>query len=415
MPEPAHSLSARWIYPVIGPPIPHGTLEVEAGRIVRLRRQAPPNSRQLGNVALIPGLVNAHTHLEFSTLAAPFPASDSFADWIRQVVNWRRSQTAPPAAAIQQGLAESLRAGTTLLGEIATAGWTGADYQGAAVPRTVIFQESLSLDPNRIAELTEVAQHHLAESNPAIGGPTRGLSPHAPYTVHPALFEELIALANETHDTPCAMHLAESLEELELLAADQGPLRRLLEDFGVWRDGLFGRRSVAEFVHRLIELPRPLLIHGNFLSDELVFLLAQHPHATLVYCPRTHAHFGHDRQPWLQLLQLGGSVAIGTDSRASNPDLSLFRELQFLAERHPEFPQTDLLRLGTYEGARALGWAKHVGSLTAGKLADIAVVRLADPEEPDPDRALLHPGNTIVGTLLGGEWVHDPDGLATNA
>ena len=161
-----------------------------------------------------------------------------------------------------------------------------------------------------------------------------------------------MALA-QSANVPAAVHLAETEAERELLADGTGEFRTLLEEFGIWNPQLFGGRTWSEFLEPLGELAHPLVIHGNYLDDDALRFLAQHPHMTLVYCPRTHAGFGHPPHPWRTLLTLGGSVALGTDSRASNPDLSLWAELQFLATRFPDASHLDLLSLATLSGARA--------------------------------------------------------------
>jgi cytosine/adenosine deaminase-related metal-dependent hydrolase len=158
----------------------------------------------------------------------------------------------------------------------------------------------------------------------------------------------------------------------------------------------------------LSELPRALIVHGTFLNSTELRFLAQNPHITLVYCPRTHAAAETAPHPWYDLFEMGGSVALGTDSRATNPDLSLWRELQFLAAECPRVRHHSLLRLATLHGARALGLMDSHGSLAPGKQADFAVVELADPAFQDPVHDLLAPGNRIVGTMIGGEWAVSP-------
>src|SRR5207247_1775571 len=124
---------------------------------------------------------------------------------------------------------------------------------------------------------------------------------------------------------------------------------------------------------------------------------------TIVYCPRTHAAFGHLPHPFRDFLQRGVRVALGTDSLASNPDLSILSEMRFIHERYPDFPGDTLLRMGTLSGAEALGWADETGSLTPGKSADLVVVPLAN-KEGDPYRLLFHSETKVARTLFRGHW-----------
>lgn len=386
---------ARWVLPVESRPIENGVVVIAAGKILAVKERWPGPVVDLGNVALIPGLVNCHTHLEFSALREPIQPFHPFTEWIRAVISYRRSHPDVAAAAIRQGLKESLAGGVTLLGDIATQGWDDVLTDAPEpTPQVIRFQELLGL--------SDTAVQQQKEKIAAIKAPV-GLSPHAPYSTHPVLFEAAVAHA-ETHSLPVAVHLAETAAELELLQHGTGEFRTFLESLGLWQPELFDGRSCKEWLERLADLPRALIIHGNRLNDDELALLARHPGLTLVYCPRTHAAFGHPPHPWLDLISLGGSVAIGTDGRSSNPDLSLWKELQFLATLAPEVPHHSLLKLGTVNGARALGWARQCGSLTAGKQADLAVIALKSPGFENPVFQLLAPENEVVATMVQGAW-----------
>ena len=403
---------ARWIVPVEASPIENGILLVDDGRIVAVRKSYNGAVVDLGNVALIPGLVNAHTHLEFSGVTEPFATDGEFIPWLERVIAYRRGLMQPPREAIRAGLQESVAQGTTLLGEIATSGWEPDDYRLPHGPRVVVYQELLGLAESRERELQTLAAAHLqrprSERDPIVRW---GLSPHAPYTVTSAVLSAARELIAAERDGCLAIHLAELASERELLSSGQGALRAFLERVGVWREGLFGGRTFNEFLEAFDAAPHGLLIHGHHLNESEIRQLAQQPHTTLVYCPRTHAAFGHPANPWKTLIELGGSVAIGTDSRASNPDLSLWHELQFLSQQSPEVLPHSLLKLGTLCGARALGCGRECGSLVSGKRADVAVVALEAPAFADPLTDLLLPGNVIAGTMLAGQWACSPAAL----
>lgn len=391
------SYRARWVLPVGSAPLENGVVEVTDGVVTAIHNRAAPDAEWLGNVAIVPALVNAHAHLEFSDLDTPLEPSQPFTAWIRRLMAYRGERDIDPADAARLGRAESAAAGTGLIGEIATEGWSARAFDGPG-PEVVALRELIGLGPERIAEQRDLAREHLGL------GPTVGLSPHAPYSVHPDLLEAAVELAAE-HSVPLAIHLAETVAELELLQVGSGELAEMLREFGVWRDGLFGKgtRPLA-YLEPLAKLRDALVVHGNYLANDEVAWLARHPHIALVYCPRTHAYFGHAGHPWRELIAAGGTVAIGTDGRGSNPDLSVWNELRFLHERFPEFDPRTLLELGTRNGARALGREGRFGSITPGRPAHLAVVQLPAADATDP-HAILFDGTSVTRTMVHGEWV----------
>jgi len=390
---------ARWVFSGDSAAVENGVVEIEAGRISALGDRADAAARDLGDVALIPGLVNAHTHLEFSDLAEPVSPATPFTAWIRSLVANRR-QRDPSADPVSQGLRESARAGTTTVGEIASPGWNLEDFQSAN-SRAVIFQELLGLAASQHDAQLALAKEHLAA--PREERLIHGISPHAPYSVRPPLYQALVDLAVE-RGAPLAVHLAETRAELELLKNGRGEFVELLRGFGVWDETAIPRGSrPLDYLRPLEAVQHALVIHGNYLDDEEIAFLAERPQITVVYCPRTHAYFGHTPHPWLRLLKADASVAIGTDGRGSNPDLSVWRELQFLHSRFPQVDPAMLLELGTIRGARALGVDDSTGSLAPGKAADLAVVRLSGGPEN-----LFAAESKIIGVMCGGEWVLEP-------
>lgn len=395
-----HSYRARWVIPVAGPPVANGIVITHGERVVGIHRTRRADTVDLGDVAILPGLVNCHTHLEFSGLETPLEPMTPFTQWIRRVVGYRRSAGDRVSEATGQGLRESLHAGVTLLGDIATAGWSWDDYQNG--PECVVFHELLGLTSERVPELMARAERHLSSS-----GSRAGLSPHAPYSVHPELFRQAVHLA-QSANVPLAIHLAETAAELELLADGTGEFRTLLQDFGLWQPELFGGRTWSEFLEPLSELSRALIVHGNYFDASELRFLAQQPHLTIVYCPRTHAAFGHPPHPWRTLLNLGGSIALGTDSRASNPDLSLWKELQFLAASFPQVSHLELMRLATWNGARALNRHQDQGTLETGKLANLIVIDPVPDDGPALHQALITNDTHIRSVMFRGHWLEEP-------
>lgn len=352
----------------------------------------------LGDVAILPGFVNAHTHLDLSGLRGKCPPCADFTAWLRQVIAHRRNTSLQQIEAdVRAGLAESLQHGTTLLGDIASGGASWPILVDAPL-RNVVFYEILGLTKERSEQSLEAARTWL-ETHPPTSRCRPGLSPHAPYSVRSDLLAQTALLACRPN-RPIAIHLAESREELELLHHHRGPFVPFLKELGVWdADGL---SSNAASVMKVLDQRIPkLFVHGNYLAPS-----ARTPRdSTIVYCPRTHGAFGHTAHPFRHFLQRGIRVALGTDSLASNPDLSILAEMRHLHRNYPNVPGDVLLRMGTLSGAEALGWADETGSLEAGKSADLVVVPLPTGLGNDPYEGLLESHLLVQRVLCRGQWV----------
>src|SRR5439155_15086903 len=245
----------------------------------------------LGNAAVLPGLVNAHTHLDLTGLRGRCPPTPDFTQWLRGVIAHRRSQTPEQIAAdIQRGIRESIAAGTTLVGDIAAEG-VSWPLLTAATMRAVVFQELLGLPRARATEALDRGFQWLSAHAPT-DTCRPALSPHAPYSAHTRLFEEASGLTN-SYDLPLATHLAESSDEVQLLGCRSGPFVTFLKELGGWdEEGLAG--SPEEILRCCLGAGPLLLIHCNYLSPDVEL----HEEATIVYCPRTHAAFGHPPHPF---------------------------------------------------------------------------------------------------------------------
>ena len=399
----AVTYAARVVFPVAGPPLTSGTLTVQGGRVLAVGpRGARAADIDLGNVALVPGLVNAHTHLDLSGARGLVPPTDAahFTDWLRGVIAYRRGRTPEQGQAdVRAGLAEALRFGTTLLGDIAADG-ASWDAVAAAPVRAVVFRELIGLSEERAAAAHAAAAAWYAgrRETPTLRA---GLSPHAPYTVRGTLFAAAGKLVRE-RGRPLAVHLAESRAEVELIASRRGPFVAFLKEVGAWDDaGLIDRLTA---VPAACDFRQPkLFVHGNYLAPS-----TRVPrNSTVVYCPRTHAAFGHPPHPVRDFLARGVRVCLGTDSLASNPDLDPLAEARFLRARRPDIPPDTILRMITLAGAEALGWADEAGSLEPGKSADAVAVPLPDRDAADPHDLLLadHPGDRRM--LFRGAWRAD--------
>ncbi len=393
------TLTARWIFPVAGPPLTDGTVTVAGEKLVAVepngRRRADLN---LGDVAVLPGLVNAHTHLDLTGLRGHCAPNADFTGWLRTVIAHRRTISPEQIAVdVRAGLAESLRYGTTLLGDVAAQGMSWPILAGAPL-RSVVFYELLGLTKPRAETAYLSAEIWLADF-PTLDHCRPGLSPHSPYSVRESLFAQAALLARRP-ERPLAVHLAETREELELLHHRRGPFVPFLKELGVWNaDGLAS--SPARVMQACNQRIPKLFVHGNYLAPN-----ARIPRgSTIVYCPRTHAAFGHAPHPFRRFLAGGVRVALGTDSLASNPDLSVLSEVRYLHQRYPDVPGEVLMRMATLAGAEALGWAGVTGSLEPGKSADLVVVPLAPGEERDPYERVFASNSPVQRVLCRGQWL----------
>ncbi|HEY2784389.1 MAG TPA: amidohydrolase family protein [Fimbriiglobus sp.] len=372
------TLTARWVFPVAGPPLEYGLVTIRDDKIEAVEpRGTRTADEDLGNVAIIPGLVNPHTHLDLSGARGLIPPTDPehFTDWLKGVIAYRKTRTAEQVQAdIRGGLGECLEYGTTLIGDIASGG-ASWEIVAESPMRSVVFREMLGLQNRRVVESGGEAKKWML--NYILHTTCRpGLSPHSPFSAS----WKLIRMTQSFRTSPAAIHLAESPAEIALLESQTGPFLSFLQELDAWHpDGL--SRSIEWVLWRTRRWPPVVFIHCNYLSPNSEIW----PNQTIVYCPRTHAAFGHPPHPFREFLNRGIRVCLGTDSLASNPDLDILAEARFVHERYLDFPGDRLLKMVTLSGAEALGWADECGSLAPGKSADLVAVPLpnrdGDPHE----------------------------------
>jgi cytosine/adenosine deaminase-related metal-dependent hydrolase len=348
-------LRVRWLWNAEEAALQNVCVREQGGTVLDIR---PCSNSELTNVlpvVLIPPLVNAHTHLEFSALPEPFEPALPFQSWIQSLMKWRGSNGTTVAESIRGGLAESIDSGVGLIGEISTNDDMALlSNQQFPNQRTscVAFRELIGLSSARVQQQLELAERFLTA--PPVAGVHRALSPHAPYTVHPDLLEQTVALAGK-HHIPVAMHLAETTDELELLESGTGRFQTFLSSMGLFDPKQFpGGRCILDLLKVLSSASKVLAVHGNYFTDEDLTFLAHHQNITTVYCPRTHHFFGHTPHPFRKLLSAGCRVVLGTDSRASNPDLSIWRELQHVVRLAPDLSPGQLLAMITTHAAEAM-------------------------------------------------------------
>jgi cytosine/adenosine deaminase-related metal-dependent hydrolase len=399
-------LKAEWIAPIDRPVIHDGAVAFDGGRVVAVGRspdviQAHPDAQveDLGDSIVLPGLVNAHVHLELSDCRSEATAGCSFVDWIMTMR--QRSGGADPAAATRLGIEQSLRFGVTCVGDITQQMDVTRPILARSRLRGVSFGEVLGLAQRRTRfdELFPRAIDPQYQSEVL----RIGITPHAPYTVDLDGYRQCVKTAQQ-REMPIATHLAETLDERTFLESHAGPFRELWNAIGSWCDDVptFGGGPIemAQAIG-LLDLPA-VLAHVNYCSDEELDLIAAGK-CSVVYCPRTHAYFRHPPHRWREMLDRGINVAIATDSCASSPDLNLVDDLRLLHTIAAEVPAQNLWELVTIRGARALGLSQTVGSITPGKAADFVAF---DAKGSDPLRAVLESSQRPRCTWTNGVRIH---------
>ena len=379
---------AAWICPIDQPPIANGVITIVDGKVVSVREQGSASGEQgsglgdqgitdLGNVALLPGLVNAHTHLELSWLRNRVPPADRFTDWVKTLFATRGRpdtvMTPEQIAPIREAIAEAQASGTVAVGDISNSMAALGPMRDAGL-EGVTFHELLGF-AERDGALVESTRAVRAAA--ADAGAMVSLAPHAPYSTSVELFKAIRAAVDESRCPIMSVHLGESMEEIEFIEKGGGTWRAMLENIGVWRDDwvIPGCDPVTYLDRHGILDAKTLVVHGVRFGDAALARLKAIG-ATLVTCPRSNRWVGAGDPPIDRFYKSGVSVAVGTDSLASVEDLNLFSELKAMRRLAPEVPAQKILQSATLTGARALGLDDRLGSLTPGKQARMIAVTL---------------------------------------
>ncbi len=414
---PPEILTAAWVAPISAAVVPDGAVAFSSGRILAVGpqqqvRQNHPEAivTDLGNCVLVPGMVNAHVHLDLTHTRRPLPAPSSFVDWLRHVMS-HVAEPADSTASFLDGVHQCVRFGVTTAGDIAG--------RYAALLRST-FAELGSIRLTSYGEVTAMAQRrNYLEDRLAAAIDSRatsenlriGVSPHAPYSIEPEGYQRCLQEAI-LRRLPLTTHLAETPYEAEFLASHSGPFGKLWSDLGAWDDQVptfsGGPIRYAQSLG-LLDYPASLA-HVNYCDDDEMALLA-HSKATVVYCPRTHAYFGHRPHRWREMLACGINVALGTDSCASSPDLNLLDDARLLHTLAPGVPVNQIWQMLTVRGGRAVD-CSDVGSLAAGKFADFAAFRVqtGEPLKEVLENSILPAAVWIDGTKID-PVTPTPDGL----
>ncbi len=375
-------IRARAVVTMNGRPIENGAVAVHRNAIVavgsfpEISRAHPGPVRDLGEQILLPGLINAHCHLDYTDLRDRIPPAESFADWIRSINASKAALCEDDyVAAITRGANEALRTGTTSL----------VNYE--AFPALMARLPPLALRIWWCAELIDVREtvnaaavlENLTRDCAPHGG--IGLAPHAPYTASTALYAQCRHLA-DTQDILLTTHLAESREEMEMFAAGSGRLFDFLREIGRPMNDC-GQRTPLAHLSDAVELDeRWLIAHLNELTeDDFLRIAARSSKFHIVHCQRSHRYFEHSHFPFGRLHDLGFNVCLGTDSLATNSNLSLFDEMRALAAQSDLSPQ-EILAMTTRNAAKAIRQADRLGQIAPGFRADLIAIPTQGHRDP---------------------------------
>jgi cytosine/adenosine deaminase-related metal-dependent hydrolase len=420
-------LTARWIFPVTDPPIEDGAVALEGDRIFRVGRRAELAAEistgerwDLGEAALLPGLVNCHTHLELGPLPAP-AAGEVFVPWVVRLIEQRRGlPQGAQARTAEEGALALIRSGTTCVGEVSSSGQSLAVLLRAGL-RGIVYREVLGLDPGEAeTRLADAWTEVRAMQESARGGRLAiALSPHSPYALSEALIQACGELVRRT-GLSAAMHVAESPAEVAFLTHGAGPIASLLYP-AVGCAAPPPRRPARSPAAYLDDLGVSdwcrLWVHAVHADETDCRSMAERG-VTVAHCPRSNRRLSEGVAPIPSFLAHGIPVGLGTDSLSSTPSLDLWDEMRAALEVHRgRLTPRQVLGMATHGGAQALGLADRIGSLAPGKQADLIAVAGGHIRRSDPVGSLLEGarGSDVLLSLIDGTICHNRTEVAACA
>jgi cytosine/adenosine deaminase-related metal-dependent hydrolase len=402
-------IRARIVVTMDGTPIENGAIAVsgnriaDVGRFDDIKKRNADNIVDLGEQALLPGLINAHCHLDYTGLRGKIPPQKSFTDWVR-AINAEKSELSPNdyIASINDGFEETKRFGTTAIANLTAFPELISQIQPPI--RTWWFAELIDIRaPERANELVDSAMDMLRASLEcadmsalskrgdvaALQLTQFGLAPHALFTASRDLFRGCEKIA-QNNNVLLTTHLAESCEEMEMFRDASGPLYEFIKGIGRPMTDCGNETPLGQFLDligsggspnrpRAIEVNRPYLSwivgHLNELTESDFDLLKRsNSKFHVVHCPRSHNYFGHSRFAFDRLCSFGFNICLGTDSLASNESLSLFAEMRAFQKEFPSVSPGEILQMATVNPARALRNENSLGQMRPGFKADLIAV-----------------------------------------
>ena len=385
-------IRARIVVTMHGAPIENGAVAVSGNRIVDVGRfddiktRNAGNTLDLGEQVLLPGLINAHCHLDYTCLRGKISPQKSFTDWIR-AINAEKSELSPKdyVASINDGFEEAKRFGTTAIANLTA--FPELIPQVQPPIRTCWFAELINIRaPERATELVDSAIESLGRARPSLPAVRRpgapwGLAPHALFTASSNLFRSCENIA-QRDNILLTTHLAESREEMEMFRDASGPLYEFIKSIGRPMDDCGKETPLGLFLDLIGSGGSPnrpylswIVAHLNELTESDFELLERsNSKFHVVHCPRSHNYFGHSPFAFDRLRSLGFNICLGTDSLASNETLSLFDEMRAFQKKFPRVSPEEIFRMVTVNPARALRYEDVLGQIRPGFEADLIAV-----------------------------------------
>lgn len=419
-PATCQILRARLVVPVSRPPIENGAVLISGDRIRAvgawndLARRPVARSRDLGEVVLLPGFVNAHCHLDYTGMAGQLAPPHSFTDWIKSLVEakdgWGYSDY---AQSWLNGARMLVRTGTTTVGDIEAVPALLPEVWEATPLRVISFIEMLGVRPHR-PPTDILAQAAAVIARLPAGHSRAALSPHAPYSTTPELLRLVAALARD-RGWLLSTHVAESSEEYDMFKAAAGPMFEWLAQGGRDMSDCGGVSPVQHLDHSGLLSENLVAVHLNHLDPGDAELLARRG-VSVVHCPRSHDYFAHRSFPLPGLVRAGVNLCLGTDSLVTTRrgpgqplQLDLFAEMRALHSAWASAAPRRVLRLVTLNAARALGLAGQVGEIAEGAFADLITVPFGGPARRVYEE-VTHRTGPVSASMIGGKWAIPPGG-----
>ncbi|MGD0351461.1 MAG: amidohydrolase family protein [Verrucomicrobiota bacterium] len=412
-------LRARVVVPVLQPPIENGAVVISHDRIRAvglwpdLRPRQTGEMVDFGEVMLVPGLVNAHCHLDYTDMAGLLPPPKTFTDWIHLMIAAKAQWEYPDyARSWLNGARMLVQTGTTTVADIEAVPDLLPEVWNATPLRVFSFLEMTGI---RARREPRAVLREAVEKIESLGHPRcrASLSPHAPYSTMPELLR-LSAREARKNRWRITTHVAESAQEQEMFVHARGAMYHWLERNE--RDmSDCGLGSPVEHLARNRMLGANLLaVHANYLGRRDAVLLAERK-VSVVHCPRSHFYFKHRPFPLGKLLKAGVNVCLGTDSLATvyktpreKPELNLFGEMRALARAHPKLQPKKILQMATVNGAKALGLTGRIGELSKNAFADLIAIPFAGKRAEAFEAAVNFTGH-VRASMIGGQWAIMPD------
>lgn len=377
----------------------HDSQIVDIGTYAAVRQRNNSEVRDVGQAVIMPGLVNAHTHLELTYHQDLIQRTSRFTDWLTQLIQNHKSDPEWVDSAVKDGIEMSLAGGATTVGDIHGFGKSARIHRDSPI-RTVVFFEATGFSPERTQLGVDRINEYLASSPQPDPLFQLAISPHAPYSTSAKVYRHCLELAR-SRDLPLCTHLSETKDEIEFLASGTGAFADLLNEFGIsMRDWTPPKCSPVQYLKDIgIMEYRPLLAHCNYLTDADIECLAE-SRASVAFCPRAHHYFHHTSHPIHRLIKAGVNVAIGTDSLASNWTLGMLDELKYLVKMQAHLSPEAIIDLATINGARALS-LNRIGILEKGWYADVIGIAIPDDGQPVIQQILDESAQTVLTVVAG--------------